>query len=148
MPIANSALIRNAWANVNESKGITTNWEIKPTKTPTGRRHWKKKSIDQSINQSINHKSINHFQIFVPLNRQKCTNRRSLIKGLHNCQKWKIRFAMCPCHEPYRVEAVGLDFFPIILVKLVQFLWEFGAISWKYVVDNRLKRCTVLIFKI
>ena len=59
-------------------------------------------------------------------------NLKFLQLTAHNCQKWKRVFLTCPCHEIYRVEAVGLKSSNNAL-KIVIFAkkWNFGAISLK-----------------
>ena len=42
--------------------------------------------------------------------------------AVHNWQKWKSAFLTCPCHEIYRVEAVGLKSSSYTLEKW-WFLW-------------------------
>ena len=51
----------------------------------------------------------------------------------HNWQNWKSRFLTSPCHNIYRVEAVGLSLFNCTF-KNYDFCKyvEFGAISWKF----------------
>ena len=51
----------------------------------------------------------------------------------HNWQKWKSTFLACPCHEIYRVEAVGLKSSSYAL-KIMIFCENvrFGAILWKF----------------
>ena len=58
----------------------------------------------------------------------------------HNCQKWKSRFCTCPCHNIYRVEAVGLSLVNYTFKLLCECVWvcggvcdyvKFGAILWK-----------------
>ena len=51
----------------------------------------------------------------------------------HNWQKWKSTFLTCPCHEIYRVEAVGLQNsnYTFKNYDFCEYV-KFGAISWNF----------------
>ena len=80
------------------------------------------------------------------------------VSTAHNWQKWKSTYLTCPCHEMYRVEAVGLKNSSYTLKITILWICEIWGNSVKiwYFVNNCLRglnwihfahrpQCTVIL---